>query len=126
MPLARQARGLGVENNIGWWLAKRAFLTPMREGYVGDDGSRLTFAELNARCNQVANAFAAAGVGKGERVGLLLMNGAEFLEAYFALAKIGAVVVPLNSYIHTYTCILQCNPASVGLAQARPKHIFQI
>ena len=96
MPLAGKQGGLGVENNIGWWLAKRAFLTPMREGYVGDDGSRLTFAELNARCNQVANAFAAAGVGKGERVGLLLMNGAEFLEAYFALAKIGAVVVPLN------------------------------
>ena len=85
-----------MENNIGWWLAKRAFLTPAREAYVGDDGERLTFAELNARCNRVGNAFAAAGVGKGERVGLLLMNSAEFLEAYFALAKIGAVVVPLN------------------------------
>ena len=33
---------------------------------------------------------------KGERVGLLLMNSAEFMEAYFALAKVGAVVVPLN------------------------------
>ena len=85
-----------MENNIGWWLAKRAFLTPERDGYVGDGGDRLTFAELNARCNRVANAFAAAGVGKGERVALLLMNGAEFFEAYFALAKIGAVVVPLN------------------------------
>ena len=85
-----------MENNIGWWLAKRAFLTPHRDGYVGDGGERLTFAELNARCNRVANAFAAAGVSKGERVALLLMNGAEFFEAYFALAKIGAVVVPLN------------------------------
>ena len=85
-----------MENNIGWWLAKRAFLTPHRDGYVGDGGERLTFAQLNARCNRVANAFAAAGVSKGERVALLLMNGAEFFEAYFALAKIGAVVVPLN------------------------------
>ena len=85
-----------MENNIGWWLAKRAFLTPHRDGYVGDGGERLSFAELNARCNRVANAFAAAGVSKGERVALLLMNGAEFFEAYFALAKIGAVVVPLN------------------------------
>ena len=85
-----------MENNIGWWLAKRAFMTPAREGYVGDDGERLTFAELNARCNRIANAFAAAGTRKGERVGLLLMNGSAFLEAYFALAKIGAVVVPLN------------------------------
>jgi len=67
-----------MENSIGWWLAKWAFLTPAREAYVGDDGERLTFAELNARCNRVANAFAAAGVG--ERVGLLLMNSTEFLE----------------------------------------------
>ena len=33
---------------------------------------------------------------KGERIGLLMMNSAEFMEAYFALAKVGAVVVPLN------------------------------
>ena len=86
-----------MENNIGWWLTKRAFLTPDREAYVdGDGGERLTFAELNARCNQTANALLAAGVVKGERVGLLLMNSVQFVEAYFALAKIGAVVVPLN------------------------------
>ena len=85
-----------MENNIGWWLAKRAFLSPQREAYVGDDGARLTFAELNERCNRIANAFLDAGVRKGERVALLLMNSPEFVEAYFALAKIGAVVVPLN------------------------------
>ena len=32
----------------------------------------------------------------GDRVALALMNSAEFLEAYFAIAKIGGVVVPLN------------------------------
>lgn len=86
-----------MENNIGWWLTKRAFLTPDREAYVDGDGrERLTFAELNARCNQTANALLAAGVAKGERVGLLLMNSVQFVEAYFAVAKIGAVVVPLN------------------------------
>ncbi len=86
-----------MENNIGWWLTKRAFLTPAREAYVdGDSGERLTFAELNDRCNRIANAFLAAGVEKGERVALLLMNSAEFVEAYFALGKIGAVAVPLN------------------------------
>ncbi len=85
-----------MENNIGWWLTRRAFLSPEREAYVGDNGERLTFAEFNARCNQTANAFLDANVQKGERVGLLLMNSAEFVEAYFALGKIGAVVVPLN------------------------------
>ena len=86
-----------MQRNIGLWLAKRALMNPQREAYVdGDLDVRLTFAELNARCNRIANAFRAAGVEKGERVALLLMNSAEFTEAYFALGKIGAVVVPLN------------------------------
>ncbi len=86
-----------MENNIGLMLSKRAFLSPDLEAYVdGNGGLRLTFAQLNARTNRLANALLGAGVEKGERVGLLLMNGAEFMEGYFALAKIGAVVVPLN------------------------------
>ena len=84
-----------MKRNIGAWLAKRALLNPTREAYV-DSMVRLSFAELNDRCNRIANAFALAGVQKGERVALLLMNSAEFVEAFFALAKIGAVVVPLN------------------------------
>jgi O-succinylbenzoate-CoA ligase len=86
-----------MDNNLGLVLSKRAFLSPHREAYVDSHRDlRLTFAELNARSNRIANAFLDAGVEKGERVALLLMNSAEFMEAYFALAKIGAVVVPLN------------------------------
>jgi len=86
-----------VRNNVGLCLEKRAHLNPGREAYVdGNGGERLTYAALDARANRIGNAFLEAGVAKGERVGLLLMNSAEFMEAYFALAKIGAVVVPLN------------------------------
>ena len=85
-----------MRNNIGLWLAKRAFLSPEREAYVSDDGQRFTFRASNERSNRAANAFVGAGVQPGERVALLLMNSPEFVEAYFALAKIGAVVVPLN------------------------------
>ncbi len=89
--------GGSVKTNIGLWLRKRAFMTPAREAYVdGDTGVRLSFAELNERSNRSANAFVNAGIEKGERVALLLMNSAEFMETYFALGKIGAVVVPLN------------------------------
>ena len=84
-------------NNLGLFLTKRAFLSADLEAYVEGDGSfRLTYRELNASCNRLANAFVQAGVKKGDRVGLLLMNSREFMEAYYALAKIGAVVVPLN------------------------------
>ncbi|MFU8832346.1 MAG: long-chain-fatty-acid--CoA ligase [Wenzhouxiangella sp.] len=86
-----------MQNNLGLILAKRAFLNPDREAYVDSHRDlRLTFAELNRRSNRVANALLDAGIEPGERVGLLLMNSAEFMEAYFALAKVGAVVVPLN------------------------------
>lgn len=86
-----------MKNNIGLLLTKRAFLNPDSEAYVDDhSGLRLSYRALNERSNQLANAFVEAGVAKGERVGLLLMNGVEFMESFFALAKIGAVVVPLN------------------------------
>lgn len=86
-----------MENNLGLFLSKRATLSPGREAYVDANGTlRLSFSELNGRCNQLANALLDAGVAKGERIAFLLMNSAEFMEAYFAAAKIGAVVVPLN------------------------------
>lgn len=90
-------RGTQVQNNLGLFLSKRATLNPHREAYVDGNGSlRINFEELNARCNRLANALLDAGVEKGERIAFLLMNSVEFMEAYFAAAKIGAIIVPLN------------------------------
>ena len=51
-----------MQNNLGLFLTKRAFLSPDLDGYVAGDGSfRLTYRSLNESCNCVANAFAAAG-----------------------------------------------------------------
>ena len=86
-----------MKNNIGLLLAKRALINPQREAYVdSQSGLRLTFEELNKRCNRLANSLIKSGIKPGDRVALALMNSAEFLEAYFAIAKIGGVVVPLN------------------------------
>ena len=86
-----------MRNNIGLLLTKRASLSPHMDGLVEvEAGRRFTFAELNARCNRTAQALATLGVRKGDRVGLLLMNGVEFVESFFAIAKLGAIVVPLN------------------------------
>jgi acyl-CoA synthetase (AMP-forming)/AMP-acid ligase II len=84
--------------NIGELLTRRAFLSPGVEAVVEPAmaGRRIDFRELNARCNRVAHALRASGVQPGDRVALLLMNGAEFMESFFAGAKIGAVNVPLN------------------------------
>ncbi len=55
-----------MRNNLGLLLAKRAFLNPAREAYVDSHSAeRLTFAELDARCNRLANAFVGAGIEPG-------------------------------------------------------------
>jgi long-chain acyl-CoA synthetase len=56
----------------------------------------ITFAELDARSSQAAQAFLAAGVGFGDRVAFIEKNGAEFFEVVCGLAKLGAVGVPVN------------------------------
>ena len=86
-----------MRNNVGLLLSKRAALNPRLEALVEvERGRRFTYAELNARCNRAADVFRGLGVRPGERVALLLMNGVEFVESFFALAKIGAIIVPLN------------------------------
>ena len=86
-----------MKNNIGLLLSKRAIINPDREAYVdGKTGSRISFAELDSRSNRFANALKGLGIKPGDRVALALMNSVEFIEAFFAIAKIGGVIVPLN------------------------------
>ncbi len=60
----------------------------------GDE--QLTFRELDAKANRIAQALAGLGVTKGQRVGLLLPNGLDMAEAYFGLARAGVIGVPIN------------------------------
>ena len=86
-----------MKHNVGLLLTKRAHLSPGLEGFVDvATNRRLSYAELNARCNRSANALRALGVRRGDRVALLMMNSAEFVESFFAIAKLGAISVPLN------------------------------
>jgi carnitine-CoA ligase len=57
----------------------------------------LTYRELDAASDRTAANLRASGVEKGDRVAALLLNGPEFILAWFGLAKLGAVFVPLNT-----------------------------
>lgn len=79
----------------------RSFLEGIVENHrdevaLVDSRGRLTYEELDHQINRVANMFASLGVSKGDRVALLLPNCREYLCAWFGLAKLGAVHVPLN------------------------------
>ena len=64
------------------------------------DGRRFTYAEFDAAVNRTARVLAEReGIGKGDVVGLLLPNSAEYVIAYFACFKLGALAGPVNSLL---------------------------
>ncbi len=55
-----------------------------------------TFAEMETVSNRIAGGLRRLGVEKGDRVGLILPNGPEFVPIWFGTSKLGAVEVPIN------------------------------
>ncbi len=89
---------------IGDYLARRELYSPERLAII-DTGKtpewRLTFRQMNARANRLANWLrAAAGVGKGDRVAILAHDGVEHLDTFFACGKLGAIHTALNWRLH--------------------------
>ena len=87
------------ELNIGQLFARRASINPSLEATVEIEREhRLTYAELNALTNRCAHVLVEDfGVSAGDRIALLLPTCSEFIAMFYAAAKIGAVVVPLNT-----------------------------
>jgi acyl-CoA synthetase (AMP-forming)/AMP-acid ligase II len=84
--------------NLGLHLTQRAGLSPDLEAYVEPStNTRLTYAQLNALSNRAANAIADMGLQPGERLGVLMHNCLEFVALFYGAAKVGVVVVPLNT-----------------------------
>lgn len=81
--------------NVGDWIKKWSMLQPHKEALFFDDHP-ITYLQLNQRINQLSHLFLAMGIGRGDRVAVLLYNSPPYLEIFFALSKIGAILVPLN------------------------------
>jgi len=62
---------------------------------------RYSFRQIAAEVDRVARGLIHAGVGPGEKVALWLLNGPEWIFAMFALARIGAIHVPINTRFRT-------------------------
>ena len=74
---------------------------------------RLTYAALHERAFRLANALAAAGIGRTDRVATLMYNCNQFFETMFACAMLGAVFVPINFRLVAREVALQfdaCTP----------------
>ncbi|MGZ4189540.1 MAG: class I adenylate-forming enzyme family protein [Actinomycetota bacterium] len=75
---------------------RTAFLLDAPLDYPGFQGDVLTYHDVGRMVNRFAGALRALGVQKGDRVGLITMNRIEMAFVNFAVARIGAIPVPMN------------------------------
>src|SRR5450755_2175200 len=79
------------------WLAKYELYSPDKTAIVEtESGKRFTFRELSQQANRYAQLFTNLGLKSGDRVSVLLPNGAEILFVLFAATKRGIIFLPLN------------------------------
>jgi long-chain acyl-CoA synthetase len=81
--------------NLAMVLEDSARNVPTRDAVVLG-ATRMTYAEVDAAANQVANLLVSVGVEPGDKVALSCPNLPSFPIVYFGILKAGAVVVPLN------------------------------
>lgn len=87
VPVPRQPFFRFLESAADW--------VPKRTATIFYDTS-LTYSQLNAKANQFAHALHGLGINKGDRVMISLPNSPQFIVAYFAVLKLGGVVVLPN------------------------------
>ena len=83
---------------------------------TGDGAARLSFAELSARSNRVANGLRARGVKRGDRILLMLGNVVPLWEVMLAAMKLGAVVIPA-------TTLLTADDLADRFGRGRARHV---
>src|ERR1700694_129697 len=88
----KQTMGLLPEQAARQWGPREA---------LAFQGRRWTFAEMHARVDALANGLLSLGIAPGDKVALWMVNRPEWIDAMFAIMKIGAVLVPVNTRFRT-------------------------
>src|SRR5262245_52942181 len=78
----------------------------LRERVAGDpdvefvvcDDDRLTYADAERRSRVLARGLLAAGAGRGSWIGLLFPTGLDFVLAWLAVVRVGAIAVPISTF----------------------------
>jgi fatty-acyl-CoA synthase len=83
-------------------------------------GLRWTYAEFGARVDELARAFMAVGLAKGDRIGIWAPNCAEWTLTQYATAKIGAILVNINPSYRTQELTYVLNQAGIRMLVIAP------
>ena len=102
---------------------KTALICESSSGVV----NRYSYLELNQEINRTANLFYTLGIRKGDKVALHLDNCPEFIFCWFGLAKIGAIMVPINARLlrEESAWILQNSQACLLVTSAQFYPMYQ-
>lgn len=104
-------------------LARAALTAPSREAVVFE-GRSWTYAQVYDRARRLAGALAGLGVAKGDRIALWTSNRPEFVEIFFGVPQLGAIVSPLDYWWNLEEALgalgqIRPRVLIVGPAQAR-------
>lgn len=82
--------------NISNLLARHARKYPNHVAVISL-GQETTYHQLDDQVNKIAGSLRASGIVNGDKVGIFMPNVQEFVSLYFAIQRIGAIVVPINA-----------------------------
>ena len=124
MTSAQIEAGDGLPLTIPALLRSRTDAEPDRVLLAVDDGV-LTYGVASRRSSELARGLLAAGIGPNSRVALLFPNGPEFVVSWLALARIGAVSVPLSTFSTSPELVGLLRGADVTLLLSTPGYRSQ-
>jgi fatty-acyl-CoA synthase len=95
VPLLGETIGANLERTVSRFGDREAVVSCHQ-------GVRMTYAEFDEAVDRVASGLIAAGIAKGERVGIWSPNCVEWVLVQFATAKVGAILVNINPAYRTH------------------------
>jgi O-succinylbenzoic acid--CoA ligase len=80
-----------------YWMFERAVKERPQHECISFNDQHLSYAEVSAEVNKLANGFAARGMKQGDRVVMFISNRPEFITVLFALQRLGVITVPVGT-----------------------------
>ncbi len=106
---------------LGRWIRDRARATPARVA-IECGGVQTTYAELDERSERLAAGFLQTGLVRGDRIATLTGSSAEHVVVFFACAKAGLVLLPLNWRLAPPELAYQLEDAEPAVLLSAPEH----
>jgi acyl-CoA synthetase (AMP-forming)/AMP-acid ligase II len=100
--------------NTAEFLMIASSVVPERTAMTCDTQTR-NYMELQERVNRLANALQGLGVAQGDKVAIMALNSMEYVETYYAAAKLGVVFVPLNYRAKQEELTYMCNNSAASV-----------